>query len=116
MADDGSSWNSTSLDTQEQYLFASHTPLPSARHVDLIKYTEHTFEGATHVYVVLEGVPLVSPTNLTGSHPKYQIFFTQAQVSNLHLFVFFTAFFCCFYLVLFVAGVVFSIKAAQFER
>lgn len=48
--------------------------------------------------------------------PNYEIFFTQAQVTNLHLFVFFTSFFAAFFLVLFIVGMVFTLKAQQIQR
>jgi hypothetical protein len=64
------------------------------------------------VYVVLEARGGQSG-NLES---EYEVFFTQAQVTNLHLFIFFTSFFSCFYLVVFLIGAVFAAKAARGDR
>eukprot|EP00040_Diaphanoeca_grandis_P037096 m.240056 g.240056 ORF g.240056 m.240056 type:complete len:1146 (+) comp33756_c1_seq1:491-3928(+) len=61
--------------------------------------------------IVLERV-----SDASDAEPRFDIFFTQAQSSPLHLFVFFTGFFAAFFLVLFLIGAGFAVKAAQQQR
>ena len=73
-------------------------------------YESDTFEQ-NELHVVVERSYAAA-----NGDPNYEIFFTQAQVTNLHLFVFFTSFFAAFFLVLFIVGMVFTFKAQQIQR
>eukprot|EP00038_Savillea_parva_P002233 m.112060 g.112060 ORF g.112060 m.112060 type:complete len:2775 (+) comp10770_c1_seq4:62-8386(+) len=86
-------------------VLGSVTPLSG--HVSEVVADYHDTDGS-FVYVILE--------SLGNTTTQFEIFFSQPQVRNLHLFIFFTSFFCCFYLVVFVLFSVLAIRANAVGR
>lgn len=99
------------VQTSSQLPIGIEEPLSEPSTTFGVDSSTSTFAGSIYVYVVLEaraGNP--DPSS------EYEVFFAQAQVTNLHLFIFFTSFFCCFYLVVFFLGALFALKAAHGDR
>ena len=98
----------TEVDTSQE--LGSFYPMRAQQEFLVWDYESNSFE-LNELHIVVER----SYASAVGD-PQYEIFFTQAQVTNLHLFVFFTSFFAAFFLVLFLVGMVFTLKAQQIQR
>jgi len=101
---------SSELEFNETALVSNYTPSFNVQELVLWDSERPDFIADNDLHIILSRMD----DGIT--KPKFHIFFTQAQSSTLHLFVFFTGFFAAFFLALFIIGMVFATKAYQVQR